>query len=84
VDVVRHGFKSRKLYVITIECPNFLREKESYSFPTDQSGNVVGDEPEKGDDHACDSLRYGYYGYRLNLFPKEYGSLSTSRVPWLR
>jgi hypothetical protein len=54
-------------------CEEFPKRVADYRYPTDESGNVKGDEPVKNKaTHLCDALRYGMTG----VFPVD-GSLGS-------
>ena len=58
-DSVRLGIDVMKRHRINIinESTNLIKEMQSYKWKTDRDGNQIN-EPEKGNDHAIDALRY--------------------------
>ena len=58
-DSIRLGIdvmKRHRIY-ITNESINLIKEMQSYKWKTDRNGNQIN-EPESGNDHAIDALRY--------------------------
>jgi phage terminase large subunit len=58
-DSIRLGIDVMKRHRINItkESINLIKEMQSYKWKTDRDGNQIN-EPEKGNDHAIDALRY--------------------------
>lgn len=80
LDAVKEAFRNRRLVVVRDLCPNFMKERELYVYPTDSEGNIISYKPVKEFDHSCDASRYGFYGNKLGLLPKGYGTARTGRV----
>ena len=58
-DSIRLGIDVMKRHRINIskESKNLIKEMQSYKWKTDRDGNQIN-EPESGNDHAIDALRY--------------------------
>lgn len=84
VDCLKTAFRNGKLLILEGAGKGFLKEIETYVYPTDGAGNVLSNNPEKGDDHSIDALRYAFYGNYLKLYPAEYAEFKFKRASWLR
>lgn len=57
INAVNSAFKKNKLYTHKTNCPNTIRERESWCW----KDNKKKDEPIKENDHLMDAERYVYY-----------------------
>lgn len=68
--IVRKGQAPR--LVIHERCRNLIREVSSLQWDRDRFGNVNRQRPKKGNDHACDCLRYVAMGIRAHTGASPY------------
>jgi len=60
-DSVRNGINAIRDTKISVTktSTNLIKEYRNYLYKIDKSGNVVAGQPEDGNDHALDAMRYG-------------------------
>lgn len=70
-DSLKHGIQWLNGYTIYVmsRCKGFYEEAESWCYRKDGFGNIL-DEPEKGNKHYCDALRYAMEDFMLDRFAR--------------
>ncbi len=63
------------------DCPNLIREIESYVWDS-KSSEKGEDKPMKKDDHSVDSVRYAVYSHKISVY--DYDAHSKMQQNWMQ
>jgi PBSX family phage terminase large subunit len=80
IDFVTSEMKKGNLFICE-DCPNLIREIESYVWDM-KAAEKGEDKPIKKDDHSIDSLRYAVYSHKISTY--DYQAHAKLQESWLR